>query len=106
MSSANLACHVEGKMIAAYEGVARWHSGCERVEGASPRFTERWGFERKHDGDHHPCHESIFGLHEEVRRVFLVYINAVIGRGGLVSLNNRYEARCMRAGLWTSGVGA
>ena len=30
MSRANLAHHVDGKMIAADDGVAGWYSGCER----------------------------------------------------------------------------
>ena len=30
MSRANLAHHVEGKMIAVDEGVVSWYSGCER----------------------------------------------------------------------------
>ena len=81
----NLAQHVEGRRIPVGEGVPGWYGPLGTQVGAFPRFTERRRFVRKRAENTLQAASRflLLGSWEEVRRIYRVYIKAVIGRRDL-----------------------
>jgi hypothetical protein len=68
-------------------------------KGASPRFAERWRFEEKR-GEHHPaCRISVLISDREIRRIFRVHIETIIGMRAL----GRREVDAVFGNFWRPG---
>jgi hypothetical protein len=65
------------------EGVPGWCSPLGTQGERAPSFSERRRFERKRAVITLQAASRFLGSWEEVRRVYRVYIKAVIGRGDL-----------------------
>ena len=60
-------------------GRPSWH-GVPSQGGASPRFAEKWNFERKRDEHNPPCRISVLISDREIRRILQVHMKLLIGR--------------------------